>query len=70
MYAVLLCKFFNIADAVGAIFVFVSSAYSLCTNSAEFNKATNMFRKRVFQLSHHDTTEAKMTSERKRAKSE
>ena len=38
----------------------------LCAQTAEFNKVTNMFRKRVFRLSCHDTTEAKMTSEQKK----
>ena len=48
MYAMLHYKFLNIADAVGAIFVFVYCAYSLCTNSVGFSKVTNLFRKRVF----------------------
>ena len=62
----LFCKFLNIVDAARAIFVCISSVYSLCTNSM----ATDMFRKRVFRLGPHVTTEAKMTSEEKRGKSE
>ena len=64
------CKFLDIADAARATFVFISSVYCLCTNSAEFCKATDMFRQKVFLLGHHVTAEAKMTSEQKRGKNE